>query len=122
MREKEGKKDFFKRMFYLSTMGLSMAFAIFIGLGVGIFLDRHFKTHPLFTMLLLIVGILAGFRNIYVLFVKYGLQKGKKDVGDDIKDVRKKIPDWAISMVKQRDVKRKTTEKSLGSSTPNSQK
>ncbi|MBN1572824.1 MAG: AtpZ/AtpI family protein [Deltaproteobacteria bacterium] len=122
MREKEGRKDFFKRMFYLSTMGLSMAFAIFIGLGVGIFLDNHYKTHPLFTMILLIAGILAGFRNIYVLFVKYGLQKGKKDVGDEIKDASKKIPDWAISMGKKRDVRGKETKKSSDSSTSNSNK
>ncbi|GEM_PF-229765 len=103
MEQKEGKKDFFKRIFLLSTMGLAMAFAIFIGLAVGIFLDRYFGTHPLLTMVSLIVGIIAGFRNIYVIFVKYGLQKGKKDVVDDIKDVKKKTPDWALSLVKNKE-------------------
>ena len=103
MEQKEGKKDFFKRIFFLSTMGFAMAFAILIGLAVGILLDRHFGTHPLLTMLSLIVGIIAGFRNIYVIFVKYGLQKGKKDVADEIKEAKKKVPDWAISFVKSKD-------------------
>lgn len=112
MEQKEGKRDFFKRMFYISTMGLSMAFAIIIGLAVGIFLDRHFGTHPLLTMLSLIVGIIAGFRNIYVIFVKYGLQKGKRDIADEIKGVKKKIPDWALSLTKGRDeVKEKSAKK-----------
>ena len=119
---KEGKKEFLKRMFLLSTMGYSMAFAIFIGLALGILLDRYFGTHPLFTTILLVVGIIAGFRNMYVLFVKYGLKKGKEDVSENV-DVRPKIPDWAISMEKQKSKgKGKSAEKSLTSSDSNSHK
>ena len=50
-----------------STMGLSMVLAIFIGYGAGYYLDRYFQTSPWLTMIFLILGIIAGFKNLYVL-------------------------------------------------------
>jgi ATP synthase protein I len=38
--------------------------AIFIGLFVGIYLDRRFDTSPWLTLIFLALGIAAGFRNI----------------------------------------------------------
>jgi ATP synthase protein I len=54
----------FKELAYYSSLGLSVSFAIFIGLGIGIFLDRKFETAPWFTLIFLVFGIAAGFRNI----------------------------------------------------------
>ncbi len=49
-------------------MGISMALAIVIGIFIGIYLDRWFKTkYPWFFLIFLILGIIAGFRNIYVI-------------------------------------------------------
>lgn len=54
----------FKELAYYSSLGLSVAFAIFIGLGIGVVLDRKFDTSPWFTLIFLVFGIAAGFRNI----------------------------------------------------------
>jgi ATP synthase protein I len=54
----------FKELAYYSSLGLSVSFAVFIGLGIGVWLDRKFDTSPWFTLIFLGCGIIAGFRNI----------------------------------------------------------
>ncbi len=54
----------FKEMAYYSSLGISVSLAIFIGLGLGVWLDREFDTSPWLTLIFLGVGIIAGFRNI----------------------------------------------------------
>jgi ATP synthase protein I len=54
----------YKELAYYSSLGISIALAIFIGLGIGVFLDRKFDTSPWFTLIFLVLGIIAGFRNI----------------------------------------------------------
>ena len=54
----------FKELAYFSSLGISVALAIFIGLGVGVWLDRKFETSPWFTLIFLVFGIIAGYRNI----------------------------------------------------------
>jgi ATP synthase protein I len=54
-----------RELAYFASLGLSMALAIFIGLGIGVYLDRYvFHTTPLLTLIFLLLGIIAGFRNI----------------------------------------------------------
>jgi ATP synthase protein I len=55
---------------YASSVGIAMVFLIFGGLYLGVYLDRKFETVYVFTVLLLSIGIVAGFRNIYVLIKK----------------------------------------------------
>ena len=54
----------FKELAYYSSLGISIALAIFIGLGIGVWLDRKFDTSPWLTLIFLLFGIIAGFRNI----------------------------------------------------------
>jgi ATP synthase protein I len=54
----------FKEMAYFSSLGISVSLAIFIGLGIGVWLDRKFDTSPWLTLIFLVLGIIAGFRNI----------------------------------------------------------
>jgi ATP synthase protein I len=54
----------FKDLAYYSSLGISVALAIFIGLGIGVWLDRKFDTSPWLTLVFLVLGIIAGFRNI----------------------------------------------------------
>ena len=54
----------YKDLAYFSSLGISVAFAIFIGLGIGVWLDRKFDASPWFTLIFLLLGIIAGFRNI----------------------------------------------------------
>jgi ATP synthase protein I len=48
-----------------STVGMSVVFAIFIGLAIGYWLDTMFGTLPYLTLLFLVMGVIAGFNNYY---------------------------------------------------------
>ncbi|MGV8058613.1 MAG: AtpZ/AtpI family protein [Smithellaceae bacterium] len=58
------------QMAYASSIGIAMVLAIFGCLLLGVYLDRKFDSGNVFTLLLLLVGISAGFRNMYVLIKK----------------------------------------------------
>jgi ATP synthase protein I len=54
-----------KELAYYSSIGFSVSLSIVIGLAIGVYLDRHvFDTTPWLTLIFLILGIAAGFRNI----------------------------------------------------------
>jgi ATP synthase protein I len=53
-----------KELAYYSSLGLSVALSIFIGLAVGVYLDNRFHTSPWLMFLFLCLGIAAGYRNI----------------------------------------------------------
>ncbi len=54
-----------RELAYFSSLGFQVALSIFIGLAIGLYLDRHvFDTSPWFTLIFLGFGIAAGFRNI----------------------------------------------------------
>jgi len=53
-----------KEMAYFSSIGLAVALSIFIGLAIGVYLDRRFDTTPWLTLIGLGLGIAAGYRNI----------------------------------------------------------
>jgi len=69
---KSGDKGFMKGMALLASLGFSMVISTFIGLAIGIYIDRYFETAPIFTLIFLLLGIVAGFRNLYLLVKKYG--------------------------------------------------
>ena len=56
--------QYIKELAYYSSIGLSVALSIFIGLGIGVYLDRRFDTNPWLTLIFLGLGIAAGYRNI----------------------------------------------------------
>ena len=64
----------------LSTVGLALVFATVIGLFVGLKLDAWFGTSPWMTALFLVLGLIAGFRNLF-----YYARKSQKtfDEGND---------------------------------------
>ena len=62
---KETKRSL-RELAYYSSLGLSVSLSIFIGLAVGVYLDRRFETSPWCTLIFLILGIIAGFRNIAI--------------------------------------------------------
>jgi len=54
-----------KELAYYSSLGLQVALSIFIGLAIGLYLDRRvFNTTPWLTLVFLGLGIAAGYRNI----------------------------------------------------------
>jgi ATP synthase protein I len=58
------KRRAWRELAYFSSIGFSVAFSIFIGLFVGVVLDRYFETSPWWTLIWLVLGIAAAFRNI----------------------------------------------------------
>ncbi|MHB9073300.1 MAG: AtpZ/AtpI family protein [Desulfobaccales bacterium] len=72
---KEDTKKFLKELFsggfQASTIGMTLVFCILIGGFVGYLLDNYFGTGYLFKIIGLIMGIIAGFRNVYVMGKKF---------------------------------------------------
>lgn len=63
-----------------STIGFQVAFSIFIGLAIGVWLDSRFGTFPWLALLFLVFGVAAGFLNYYRFVVKQ-----KKAEEEDLK-------------------------------------
>ena len=63
----EDKRQLFKSLGFLSSIGISLVAAILIGLAMGYSLDQWLDTSPMFTLIMLAIGIISGFRNIYIL-------------------------------------------------------
>jgi len=65
----------------LSTVGLTMVFATVIGLFIGLKLDGWLGTSPWLTGLFLLLGIFAGFRNLFM-----HVKKSQKDLENQSRD------------------------------------
>ena len=63
----EDKHQLFKSLGFLSSVGISLVASILIGLAMGYYLDQWLATKPLFTLVMLVIGIISGFRNVYIL-------------------------------------------------------
>jgi ATP synthase protein I len=68
--EKETKRTVIQ-MASVSSIGIAMALTIFGCFFLGRWLDRQLGTEPYLTLLFLLIGIAAGFRNMYVLIKRY---------------------------------------------------
>jgi ATP synthase protein I len=71
----EETKKYMKLIAMASTMGISMVLALVIAIAIGYYLDKWFKTSPLFFLIFMVLGIIAGFRNIYVI-----MKRAEKDL------------------------------------------
>jgi F0F1-type ATP synthase assembly protein I len=73
----EEKKNLLRSLGDVSTMGISFAVAIAIGVWMGLKIDAWLGTKPWFFFIFLFFGIVAGFRNIFIL-----AGKNLRDDGD----------------------------------------
>ncbi len=62
---KEEDKKLLRIIGALSTVGITLVAATMIGFFAGRFLDRLFSTSPWLTIIFLILGIIAGFKNLF---------------------------------------------------------
>jgi ATP synthase protein I len=60
-----------------STIGYQVAFAPFVGIAIGVYLDSKFGTLPYLTIIFLILGIVAGARSYY----RFAKQQQEKEKG-----------------------------------------
>lgn len=64
--DKETRK-YAMQMALASSIGIAMILAVFGCLLIGVYLDKKFDSGHVFTVIFLIIGIAAGFRNLYKL-------------------------------------------------------
>ena len=63
----ENKSNLLKTLGVVSSMGISFVLAIFIGVIIGRLLDKWLGTGHWFFFIFLFFGIVAGFRNLYII-------------------------------------------------------
>ncbi|NOQ45286.1 MAG: F0F1-ATPase subunit [Desulfobulbaceae bacterium] len=66
----EERREMFRQLATYSHAGLTFVFSIFIGFGIGWYLDNKVfdgKTAPYLTFIFLAFGIGAGFKNLWEL-------------------------------------------------------
>ena len=90
MLDKGTKRTAF-RLVYASSIGISMVIAIFGSLYLGLWLDKKFGTSPYLTLLLLFLGVVAGFKNIYVM-IKRSIDAEKDSEREQSEANQKKRP------------------------------
>jgi ATP synthase protein I len=64
MPEKEPEKPLFRQLLEASSVGIQLVLCTFVGLAMGYFLDKLFKTSPWLTVIFLLLGIVAGFYDL----------------------------------------------------------
>jgi len=73
------EKPFFRQLLQASSVGINLVLSTFVGLAIGYGLDSLFHSSPWLTIIFLILGIIAGFREL--------LRMAKKqDNGPDTKN------------------------------------
>ncbi len=74
-------KPVLKNLLHVSSIGIHLVACTFAGLAIGYGIDKLLNTSPWFTIGFLILGIIAGFREII------RLAKKKFDEDDDKKNL-----------------------------------
>ncbi|GMR04861.1 MAG: hypothetical protein BMS9Abin23_0776 [Thermodesulfobacteriota bacterium] len=62
----------FRGLYLLTSMGTHLVGSTFAGFLIGYYLDKYFNTKPWLMMIFLVLGIAAGFMNMYRSAKKYG--------------------------------------------------
>jgi ATP synthase protein I len=69
-------KEIFSGGYQASAIGMALVFSIAIGGGLGYWLATRVFDNMIFFYIGLIVGIIAGFRNVYLMGKKIQQKKG----------------------------------------------
>jgi ATP synthase protein I len=80
----EDNRQLIKSLSFLSSVGISMVAASFIGLFIGYYLDKWLGTSPWMTLIWLGIGIASGFRNIFIL-TRRAMREEDQDKAQDQK-------------------------------------
>lgn len=70
-------KKMFRTLGFLSTAGMAMGFSIALGVIIGHYIDKRYNTEPWFFLIFMFFGIVAAFRNLYIMYKK------AKDIGGE---------------------------------------
>ncbi len=81
----EDRRQLIKSLGFLSSVGISLVAACMIGLAIGHYLDEWLETTPWMTLVWLGIGIIAGFRNVFILTMRE-LRRQEKNKEEDQED------------------------------------
>lgn len=79
----DDKNQLYRSLMFASSLGIAMVAAILIGLYIGYQLDKWLETSPWFTLVFLLLGIISGFRNIFILSKRAMKNDDDQRNGDD---------------------------------------
>lgn len=74
----EEKKDYLRWLGILSTIGINIVVATVIGFLIGYWLDTLLGTRPWLMIFFIILGIIAGFRNLFSILSRIDKDKNGK--------------------------------------------
>ena len=78
-KPENSKREAFGSFLTYGSLGLEMGLCVAIGLGMGYYLDRYFKTAPILTLVFLVFGLVAGMRRLYQLWKKAERESENQD-------------------------------------------
>ncbi|GAB6887977.1 hypothetical protein JCM13304A_14750 [Desulfothermus okinawensis JCM 13304] len=78
---KKWDNEYINSLMKASVVGIHLVTATFVGLAIGYFLDKWLDTKPIMTIIFLLFGIVAGYKNMYM-EIKGIHGMGKKKDGD----------------------------------------
>ncbi|MEC4686594.1 MAG: AtpZ/AtpI family protein [Nitrospirota bacterium] len=77
--EKNSKKELWRQLLDASAIPLNLVAATFVGFAIGYGLDKLFGTSPYLTIIFFILGIIAGFRELFRYARRMEREDDKKD-------------------------------------------
>ncbi|MCF8039857.1 MAG: AtpZ/AtpI family protein [Desulfohalobiaceae bacterium] len=77
--KKKEDREYVDQLLRASLLGLHMVATTFIGLLVGLYLDKWLNTKPWLTIIFLLFGIAAGFKNLFQEVRKIQSSESRKD-------------------------------------------
>ena len=77
---KNSKKELWRQLLDASAIPLNLVVATFVGFAIGYGLDKLFGTSPYLTIIFFILGIIAGFRELFRYARRMEREDDKKDI------------------------------------------
>ncbi len=78
-KPKANKETALKAVLTYGTLGLEMGLSVAIGLALGFYLDRVFKTAPILTLIFLGFGLAAGMKRLYEVWKKAEREENERE-------------------------------------------
>jgi ATP synthase protein I len=78
--EKKPNYSQYRMLATASSIGLAVVIAIFLGLALGMFLDKQLGTKPWGLIGGLLLGVVAGFRNLWVMAERLEKSQPKESI------------------------------------------
>ncbi|MDH5509635.1 MAG: AtpZ/AtpI family protein [Nitrospinota bacterium] len=82
-----------KDIYLVTTVGLQIVISVLIGFGMGLWIDRWLGTKPWFMLLFILLGVGAGFLNVYRVVIQSGVSELNGRTKDDLAS-GKSPEDW----------------------------